>query len=163
MANWYPELSLTPDNTTLVKAGANTPQELEAIKARVADIANVDARRLQLGIHTNTATGESTLLTTAIQPLGVVAPDMPWIINGQLVTSDEINDLTAGTPIQNVKPGYQAIPEAAAGAVQGAAESLGNAVTGVWDSVPWSKIALIGGALVAVYGVVEIIGKEATK
>lgn len=160
MTNWYPELTLTPDNTTLVKAGANTPQELEAIKARVADIANVDARRLQLGIHTNTVTGETTLLTTAIQPLGVLAPDMPWIINGQLVTSDEINDLTAGTPIQNVKPGYQAIPEAAAGAAQGAAESLGNAITGVWDSVPWQKIALIGGALVAVYGVVDIIGKK---
>lgn len=163
MAEWHPELTLTPDNTTLVKAGANTPQELEAIKARVADITSIDARRLQLGIHTNTATGESTLLSTAIQPLGVVAPDMPWIINGQLVTSDEINDLTAGTPIQGVKPGYQAIPEAAAGAVQGAAESFGNAVTGMWDSVPWQKIALIGGALVAVYGVVEIIGKEATK
>lgn len=163
MSEWYPELVLTPENTTLVKAGANTPQELEAIKARVADIANVDARRLQLGIHTNTATGESTLLTTAIQPLGVIAADIPWIINGQLVTSDEVNDLTAGTPIQNVKPGYQAIPEAAGGAIQGAAESLGNAVSGVWDSVPWSKIALIGGALVAVYGVVEIIGKEATK
>ena len=163
MAEWYPELSLTPANTTLVKAGANSPQELEAINARVADIASIDARRLQLGIHTNTATGESTLLTTAIQPLGVIAPDMPWIINGQLVTSDEINELTAGTPLQNVKPGYQAIPEAATGAVQDAAESLGNAVTGMWDSVPWQKIALIGGALVAVYGVVDIIGKEATK
>lgn len=156
MSAWYPELALTPDNTALVKAGANTPQELEAMNARVADIASIDARRLQLGIHTNTATGESTLLTTAIQPLGVLAPDMPWVINGQLVTSDEINDLTAGTPIQNVKPGYQAIPEAAAGAVQGAADALGN----VWDSVPWQKIALIGGALVAVYGVVDIIGKK---
>ena len=163
MSDWYPELALTPENTTLEKAGANTPQELEAIKSRVADIASIDARRLQLGIHTNTATGESTLLTSAIQPLGVIAPDMPWIVNGQLVTSGEINELTAGTPMQNVKPGYQAIPEAAAGAVQGAAESLGNAVTGMWDSVPWQKIALIGGALVAVYGVVEIIGKEATK
>ena len=163
MSGWYPELTLTPANTTLVKAGANSPQELEAVNARVADIKSIDARRLQLGIHTNTATGESTLLTTAIQPLGVIAPDMPWIINGQLVTSGELNELTAGTPLQNVKPGYQAVPEAAAGAVQGAAESLGNAVTNMWDSVPWSKIALIGGALVAVYGVVEIIGKEATK
>ena len=163
MSNWYPELSLTPGNTTLVKAGANTPQELEAMNARVADIKSIDARRLQLGIHTNTATGESTLLTTAIQPLGVIAPDMPWIINGQLVTSEEINDLTAGTPIQNVKPGYQAIPEAAAGAVQGAAEGLGNAVSGMWDSVPWQKIALIGGALVAAYGIVDIIGKEVQK
>ena len=163
MPNWYPELTLTPANTTLVKGGANTPQELEAMNARVADIKSVDARRLQLGIHTNTATGESTLLTTAIQPFGVIAPDMPWIINGQLVTSDEINELTAGTPLQNVKPGYQAIPEAAAGAVQDAAENLGNAVTGMWDSIPWQKIALIGGALVAVYGVVEIIGKEGSK
>lgn len=159
MSAWYPELALTPDNTTLVKAGANTPQELEAMNARVADIKSIDARRLQLGIHTNTATGESTLLTTAIQPLGVLAPDMPWIINGQLVTSEEINDLTAGTPIQNVKPGYQAIPEAAAGAVQDAAGALGN----VWDSVPWQKIALVGGALVAVYGVFDIIGKKVTK
>ena len=163
MAEWYPELTLTPDNTTLVKAGANSPQELEAMNARVADIKSIDARRLQLGIHTNTATGESTLLTTAIQPLGVIAPDMPWIINGQLVTSGELDDLTAGTPLQGVKPGYQAIPEAAAGAVQGAAESLGNAVNTMWDSVPWQKIALIGGALVAVYGVVEIIGKEVAK
>lgn len=163
MTNWYPELALTPENTSLVKGGANTPQELEAIKARVADIGSIDARRLQLGIHTNTATGESTLLSTAIQPLGVIAPDMPWIINGQLVTSDEVNELTAGTPIQNVKPGYQAIPEAAAGAVQGAVESIGGAVSGMWDSVPWQKIALIGGALVVVYGVVEIIGKEAKK
>lgn len=163
MPDWYPEITLTPDNTTLVKAGANTPQELEAINARVADIKSIDARRLQLGIHTNTATGESTLLTTAIQPLGVIAPDMPWIINGQLVTSDELNELTAGTPLQNVKPGYQAIPEAAAGAVQGAAESLGNAVSDMWDSVPWQKIALIGGALVAVYGVVDIIGKKVQK
>ena len=163
MTGWYPELSLTPGSTTLVKAGANTPQELEAMNARVADIKSIDARRLQLGIHTNTATGESTLLTTAIQPLGVIAPDMPWIINGQLVTSEEINDLTAGTPIQNVKPGYQAIPEAAAGAVQGAAEGLGNAVSGMWDSVPWTKIALIGGALVAAYGIVDIIGKEVQK
>ena len=160
MSNWYPELVLTPENTSLVKGGANTPQELEAIKARVADIGSIDARRLQLGIHTNTATGESTLLSSAIQPLGVVAPDMPWVINGQLVTSDEINDLTAGTPIQNVRPGYQAIPEAAAGAVQGAAESFGNAVSGMWDSVPWSKLALIGGALAGVYGVVQIIGKK---
>lgn len=163
MSNWYPEITLTPDNTVLVKAGANTPQELEAMNARVADIKSIDARRLQLGIHTNTATGESTLLTTAIQPLGVIAPDMPWIINGQLVTSGEVNELAAGTPIQNVKPGYQAIPEAAAGAVHGAAESLGNAVSGMWDSVPWSKIALIGGALVAVYGVVDIIGKKVQK
>ena len=160
MPNWYPEPTLTPENTSLVKAGANPPQELEAMNARVADIKSIDARRLQLGIHTNTATGESTLLTTAIQPLGVIAPDMPWIINGQLVTSDEVNELTAGTPLQNVKPGYQAVPEAAAGAVQGAAESLGNAVAGMWDSVPWSKIALIGGALVGVYSVVQIIGKK---
>lgn len=163
MSNWYPELTLTPENTTLVKGGANTPQELEAIKARVADIGSIDARRLQLGIHTNTATGESTLLSSAIQPLGVIAPDMPWIINGQLVTSGEVDDLTAGTPLQNVKPGYQAVPEAAAGAVQGAAEGLGNAVSGMWDSVPWSKIALIGGALVAVYGVVDIVGKKVSK
>lgn len=163
MSGWYSELTLTPANTTLVKAGANTPQELEALNARVADIKSIDTRRLQLGIHTNTATGESTLLTTAIQPLGVIAPDMPWVINGQLVTSEEINELTAGTPIQNVKPGYQAIPEAAAGAVQGAAESLGSAVTGMWDSVPWQKIALVGGALVAAYGIVDIIGKEVQK
>ena len=160
MSDWYPELALTPENTALVKAGANTPQELEAIKARVADIGSIDARRLQLGIHTITATGESTLLSTAIQPLGVLAPDMPWIINGQLVTSGEVNDLTAGTPIQNVKPGYQAVPEAAAGAVQGAAESIGGAVSGMWDSIPWSKIALVGGALAGVYGVVQIIGKK---
>ena len=46
MSNWYPELTLTPENTTLVKGGANTPQEREAIKARVADLGSIDARRL---------------------------------------------------------------------------------------------------------------------